>query len=70
MPADSASVLSKRDGVAIRMDKLDHKQTASYDRKRGSNDYRAMQKEFPGKYDKSIQQAQNYLDSLFKAGKL
>ncbi|MEE0874939.1 MAG: polymorphic toxin-type HINT domain-containing protein [Ruminococcus sp.] len=91
MPADSASVLSKRDGVAIRMDKSDHRFTASYDRKRGSSEYRAMQKKlisegrfqeafdmdvadiqknFPGKYDKSIQQAQKYLDSLFKAGKL
>ena len=29
-----------------------------------------IQKSFPGKYDKSIQQAQKYLDSLFKAGKL
>ena len=29
-----------------------------------------IQKNFPGKYDKSIQQAQKYLDSLFKAGKL
>ena len=29
-----------------------------------------IQKKFPGKYNKSIQQAQKYLDLLFKAGKL
>lgn len=43
IPADSASTLSKSDGVAIKMDINDHKQTASFDRKPGSDAYRKKQ---------------------------
>ena len=43
MPADSSSPLSKSDGVAIKMDISDHKQTASFDRKPGSDAYRKTQ---------------------------
>ena len=91
MPADSSSPLSKSDGVAIKMDISDHKQTASFDRKPSSDAYRKtqaklikdgefqrafdmdvmdIQKKFPGKYDKNISQAQEYLNLLFKEGKI
>ena len=43
MPANSSSPLSKSDGVAIKMDIADHKQTASFDRKPGSDAYRKTQ---------------------------
>jgi hypothetical protein len=43
MPADSQSPLSTSDGVAIKMDIADHKNTASFDHKPGSKAYRQMQ---------------------------
>lgn len=43
IPADSASPLSKSDGVAIKMDISDHKKTASFDNKPGSRAYRKTQ---------------------------
>ena len=43
MSADSSSPLSKSNGVAIKMDIVDHKRTASFDRKPGSDAYRKTQ---------------------------
>ena len=69
------------------MSQADHKNTASFGRKAGSDQYRADQKallkqgkfqeafdmdvadiksKFPGKYDLSIQQAQECLDDIIK----
>lgn len=45
MPADSASKLERDDGPAIRMDKSDHRQTASCGNSREAREYRASQKE-------------------------
>ncbi len=44
MPADSASPIKQNNGPAIQMDRADHKQTASYDNKKGADEYRKIQK--------------------------
>lgn len=43
MPADSSSPLDRRDGPAIRMDKADHRQTASCGRSKAAQQYRQKQ---------------------------
>lgn len=45
MPADSTTRLEHDDGPAIRMDKGDHRQTASCGSSREAREYRAAQKE-------------------------
>lgn len=45
MPADSASSLERADGPAIKMEKADHRQTASCGSSREARDYQAAQKE-------------------------
>jgi len=57
MPADSVSELSRNDGPAIKMEKEDHKITASNGPSREACEYRQMQKELieNGKFDEAIQ---------------
>lgn len=45
MPADSASPLERSDGPAIKMEKADHRQTASCGNSREAREYRAQQQE-------------------------
>lgn len=45
MPADSVSYLERNDGPAIKMEKVDHRQTASCGSSREAKEYRAAQKE-------------------------
>lgn len=45
MPADSASFLDRMDGPAIKMDKLDHRQTASWGSSIEAREYQAAQRE-------------------------
>ena len=45
MPADSVSYLERNDGPAIKMKKVDHRQTASCGSSREAKEYRAAQKE-------------------------
>ncbi|NNU76339.1 hypothetical protein [Clostridium estertheticum] len=57
MPADSASDLERNDGSAIKMDKEDHRQTASCGSSREAREYRAAQKELieHGKFREALQ---------------
>ena len=57
MPADSVSYLDRNDGPAIRMEKADHRQTASCGNSREAREYRAKQKELidQGKFREAIQ---------------
>lgn len=57
MPADSTTELERNDGPAIRMDKEDHRQTASCGNSREAREYRAKQKELieSGKFRESLQ---------------
>ncbi len=57
MPADSVTELSRNDGPAIRMDKSDHRQTASCGNSREARAYRERQKELidEGKFDEAVQ---------------
>ncbi len=57
MPADSASHLERDDGPAIRMEKEDHRQTASCGNSREAREYRAKQKELidQGKFREALQ---------------
>lgn len=57
MPSDSVSSLSRSKGPAIRMDKLDHKSTASYDHIDGAQEFRDAQKELinSGNFHKALQ---------------
>lgn len=48
MPADSASPLERNDGPAIKMEKEDHRQTASCGSSRDAREYRAQQQELIG----------------------
>jgi len=45
MPADKVNNLPYNDGPAIKMDKEDHKQTASYGKSKEAQEYRDKQKE-------------------------
>jgi len=57
MPADSVSELPREDGPAIKMDKEDHKQTASYGSSKEAQEYRQEQKELieQGKFREAIE---------------
>lgn len=57
MPADSASNLERNDGPAIRMEKEDHRQTASCGNSREAREYRAQQRELieQGKFREALQ---------------
>jgi len=57
MPADSTTDLPRDDGPAIKMDKEDHRQTASCGNSKEAQEYRAKQKELieQGKFKEAIQ---------------
>lgn len=57
MPADSASNLERDDGPAIKMEKEDHRQTASCGSSREAREYREIQKELieQGKFREALQ---------------
>lgn len=57
MPADSASFLERNDGPAIKMEKSDHRQTASCGSSREAREYQAAQKELieAGKFREALQ---------------
>jgi len=57
MPADSTTDLSRDDGPAIKMDKGDHRQTASCGNSKEAQEYRAKQKELieQGKFKGALQ---------------
>lgn len=57
MPADSISYLERNDGPAIKMEKEDHRQTASYGSSREAREYRAVQKELieQGKFREAVE---------------
>lgn len=57
MPADSASFLPRDDGPAIRMEKLDHQQTASWGSSHEAREYRQMQRNLveQGKFREAIE---------------
>ena len=57
MPADSASYLERNDGPAIKMEKEDHRQTASCGSSREAREYRVQQKELinQGKFREALQ---------------
>lgn len=56
-PADSTSNLERDDGPAIKMEKEDHRQTASYGNSREAREYREKQKELieQGKFREALQ---------------
>ena len=57
IPAKSISTLEKDDGPAIRMEKGDHRQTASYGNSREAREYRNKQEELvkQGKFREAVQ---------------
>lgn len=57
MPADSASNLERNEGPAIKMEKADHRQTASCGSSREAREYQAAQKELidNGKFREALQ---------------
>lgn len=57
MPADSTSDLERSDGPAIKMEKVDHRQTASCGSSREAREYRAQQKKLieQGKFREALQ---------------
>lgn len=57
MPADSASNLDRGDGPAIKMEKEDHRQTASCGMSREAREYREQQRELieQGKFREALQ---------------
>lgn len=57
MPADNASNLERNDGPAIKMEKEDHRQTASCGNSKEAREYRAAQKELidQGKFREALQ---------------
>jgi hypothetical protein len=57
MPAKSASELPRSDGPSIKMDREDHKQTASFGPSREAHEYRQKQKELikEGKFREALQ---------------
>ena len=57
MPADSASNLERNDGPAIKMEKADHRQTASCGNSKEAREYRETQKKLieEGKFREALQ---------------
>jgi len=56
-PADSCTELNYTDGPAVKMEKADHRETASYGASRDAQEYRGQQKEFidSGRFDDAVQ---------------
>lgn len=67
MPADSASCLERNDGPAIKMEKADHRQTASCGCSKEAQEYRAAQKELidHGKFREALQMDIDDIQSKF-----
>ena len=67
MPADSVSPLERDDGPAIKMEKEDHRQTASCGNAREAREYRAKQKELleQGKLRDAVQMDIDDIHSKF-----
>lgn len=67
MPADSISELSRGDGPAIKMDKEDHRETASCGTSREAREYRAKQKELieQGKFREAVEMDINDIRDKF-----
>lgn len=67
MPADSASNLERDDGPAIKMEKEDHRQTASCGSSREAKEYRERQKELidKGKFREALQMDINDIREKF-----
>ena len=67
MPADSASNLERDDGPAIKMEKEDHRQTASCGSSREAKEYREKQKELidKGKFREALQMDINDIREKF-----
>lgn len=67
MPADSISPLERKNGPSIKMDKEDHKLTASYGSSRDAKEYRAEQKELidNGKFLEALQMDIDDIHSKF-----
>lgn len=57
MPADNVNGLERKDGPAIRMDKEDHRETASCGNSREAREYREYQKELieQGKFREALE---------------
>ena len=57
MPANSTTELERDDGPAIKMDKVDHRETASCGSSKEAREYRATQKELieQGKFRDALQ---------------
>lgn len=57
MPADSASYLERNDGPAIKMEKADHRQTASCGSTKEAREYQAAQKDLieQGQFREALQ---------------
>lgn len=57
MPADAASYLERNDGPAIKMEKADHRKTASCGSSREAREYQAAQKELidKGRFREAVQ---------------
>ena len=57
MPADCTTELKRNDGPAIKMDKEDHRETASCGNSKEARDYQARQKELikDGKFREALQ---------------
>lgn len=57
MPADNVNGLERKDGPAIKMDKEDHRETASCGNSMEAREYRAQQKELidQGKFREAVQ---------------
>ena len=67
MPADSASPLERNDGPAIKMEKADHRLTASCGSSQEAREYRAKQKELidQGKFREAVQMDINDIRDKF-----
>ena len=67
MPADSISELSRGDGPAIKMNKEDHRETASCGTSREAREYRVMQKELieQGKFREAVEMDINDIRDKF-----
>ncbi len=57
MPSDSSSNLERKDGPAIKMEKADHRRTASWGNRRKAKEYRQIQKKLieEGKFMEALQ---------------
>ena len=67
MPADSASNLERAEGPAIKMEKDDHRQTASCGSSRDAREYQAAQKDLidNGKFREALQMDINDVTGKF-----